>query len=52
MENVSDTKFENFVSIVIMNYNGLDYILNCLDSVFKTKGCKFEVLLIDRIDCA
>jgi GT2 family glycosyltransferase len=48
MENVSDTKFENFVSIVIMNYNGLDYILNCLDSVFKTKGCKFEVLLIDN----
>lgn len=48
MENVSDTKFKNFVSIVIMNYNGLDYILNCLDSVFKTKGCTFEVILIDN----
>ena len=48
MENVPDTKIKNFVSIIIMNYNGLDYVLNCLDSVFKTKGCKFEVILIDN----
>jgi GT2 family glycosyltransferase len=45
----TDLKSENsLVSIVIMNYNGFDYILNCLDSVFKTKGYEFEVLLIDN----
>lgn len=37
-----------FVSVIIINYNGKDYILDCIDSVFKTVGCKFEVILIDN----
>ena len=36
------------VSIIIINFNGGDYILDCINSVFKTTGCKFEVLLIDN----
>jgi GT2 family glycosyltransferase len=36
------------VSIVIMNYNGIDYLENCLNSVFKSINCTFEVLLIDN----
>ncbi|MGI0009883.1 MAG: glycosyltransferase family 2 protein, partial [Nitrosopumilaceae archaeon] len=39
---------EPFVSIIIINYNGKDYILDCIESVFKTTGCKFEVILIDN----
>jgi GT2 family glycosyltransferase len=35
------------ISIVIINYNGKDYLLDCIDSVFKT-NCNFEVLLIDN----
>tara|TARA_B110000438_G_scaffold48757_1_gene49163 strand:- start:581 stop:1630 length:1050 start_codon:yes stop_codon:yes gene_type:complete len=35
------------ISIIIINYNGKEYILDCVDSVFKT-NCNFEVLLIDN----
>ncbi|RZD46864.1 MAG: glycosyl transferase [Thaumarchaeota archaeon] len=42
-------KSENpFVSIIILNYNGIQYIKKCLESVFKTVGCNFEVILIDN----
>jgi GT2 family glycosyltransferase len=36
------------ISIIIINYNGIDYILDCIDSVFKTTNCNYEVLLIDN----
>ncbi len=36
------------VSIIILNYNGGEIILECLESVFKTPNCKFEVILIDN----
>lgn len=39
---------EPFVSIIILNYNGGDYILDCIESVYKSMGCKFEVILIDN----
>ena len=42
------TKNQSFVSIIVLNYNGRDYIFDCIDSVFKTSGCKFEVILIDN----
>ena len=39
---------DDLVSIIIINYNGGDYILDCVDSVFKTSNCNFEVILIDN----
>ncbi len=36
------------VSVIILNYNGGQLILECLESVMKTTGCKFEVILIDN----
>ncbi len=39
---------DSFVSVVILNYNGSEYIEKCLESVFRTDGCKFEVILIDN----
>ena len=39
---------ENFVSIIILNYNDSEHIQNCITSVFKTIGCKFEIILIDN----
>ena len=38
----------SLISIIIINYNGIDYILDCIDSVFKTTNCNYEVLLIDN----
>ena len=39
---------DSFVSIVILNYNGVEYIEKCLESVYRTLGCNFEVILIDN----
>jgi GT2 family glycosyltransferase len=36
------------VSIVILNYNGQKYLLNCVDSVLKNQYPNFEVILIDN----
>lgn len=36
------------ISVVIINLNGLDYILDCVDSVFKSNYRNFEVILIDN----
>jgi len=43
-DNISENPL---ISIIIINYNGKEYILDCVDSVFKT-NCNFEVLLIDN----
>ena len=39
---------EGLVSIIIINFNGGDYILDCVKSVFKTINCNYEVILIDN----
>ena len=37
------------VSIIILNYNAGNLLLNCVDSVFKTTYPNFEVLVVDNI---
>jgi len=44
----SSIPHDSFVSIVILNYNGIEYLEKCLESVYTTVGCKFEVILIDN----
>ena len=39
---------EPLVSVIILNYNGSDYIFDCIKSVLKTELCKFEIILIDN----
>jgi GT2 family glycosyltransferase len=36
------------ISVIIINFNGKDYLLDCIDSVFKSINCNYEVLLIDN----
>lgn len=36
------------VSIIILNYNGKDYIEQCISSVLKTNYPNFEVILVDN----
>ena len=45
---MSNMSKNELVSIVILNYNGREYIFDCIESVFKTVGCNFEVILIDN----
>ena len=45
---MSNMSKNELISIIILNYNGREYIFDCIESVFKTLGCKFEVILIDN----
>ena len=36
------------VSIVILNYNAGELLLNCVESIFKTKYDNFEVIVVDN----
>ena len=37
------------VSFIIVNWNGKDYLNNCLKSIFKyTKDIEFEVIVVDN----
>jgi len=38
----------SLISIIILNYDGGKHLLECVDSVFKTSGCEFELILIDN----
>ena len=49
MNKNTDIKSKNsLVSVVILNYNDIQHIQKCLESVFNTTGCNFEVILIDN----
>lgn len=37
-----------FVSIIILNYNGGNVIMECLESVFRNTSCKKEIILVDN----
>lgn len=41
-------KTQPFVSVLILNYNGEDYLANCIQSVLKSPYPNFEVLLVDN----
>jgi GT2 family glycosyltransferase len=36
------------VSIVILNWNGMDFLSNCLNSIFNTNYLNFEVIFVDN----
>ena len=36
------------VSIIILNYNAGDLLLNCVESIFKTSYNNLEVLVVDN----
>ncbi len=42
-------KANQLTSIVILNYNAGNLLLDCVDSVFKTQGHNFEVIIVDNI---
>ena len=37
------------VSIIILNYNAGELLINCVESVFQTKYTNFEVILVDNV---
>ena len=39
---------EALTSIVVLNYNAGDLLLNCINSIYKTQNQKFEVIVVDN----
>jgi GT2 family glycosyltransferase len=39
----------NLTSIIVLNYNAGDLLLNCIESIFKTQNKEFEVIVVDNI---
>lgn len=39
------------VSIIILNFNGKEYIRDCLNSVFSSHYPKFEIIVVDNASC-
>ncbi|WP_428326216.1 glycosyltransferase family 2 protein [Nitrosopumilus sp.] len=37
------------ISIIILNYNAGNFLLNCVDSVFKSKYTNYEVIVVDNV---
>ena len=36
------------ISIIILNYNAGDLLLNCVESIFKSTYTNFEIILVDN----
>lgn len=45
---MSESKNTSLISIIVINFNGKDYLMDCFDSIFKTVNCKYEVILVDN----
>ncbi len=39
----------NLTSIIVLNYNAGNLLLDCIDSIYKTQTHKFEVIVVDNI---
>ena len=39
----------NLTSIIVLNYNAGDLLLNCIESIFKTQNKEIEVIVVDNI---
>jgi len=52
MKKEKDVDFNEFktglTSIIILNYNGKDFLKNCLDSIIKETHCNYEIIVVDN----
>ena len=48
VENFAEFRKKNFCSIIIVNWNSYEYLVNCLHSIRKGTSCKYEVIVIDN----
>ncbi len=48
-DKVRSEQFEKLTSIIILNYNAGKFLMDCVESVFKTKNQKIEIIVVDNI---
>ncbi len=47
-EGKSSANLESLTSIIILNYNGGNDLFECIESIYQTIDCQYEVILIDN----
>ena len=47
-DNILNQKHDPFVSIIILNYNAGNLLLDCVDSILKTTYKNFEIIIVDN----
>ncbi len=47
-EGKSSANLESLTSIIILNYNGGNDLFECVESIYQTTDCQYEVILIDN----
>ena len=40
---------KKFTSIIVLNYNAGQLLLDCVESIFKTKNKEFEIIVVDNV---
>ena len=48
-ENIQNNFSNDLVSIIILNYNAGDLLLDCVSSIYKSNHKNFEIILVDNI---
>ena len=43
-----DKHQQPLVSIIVLNYNAKEFLINCIDSIFHSNYQNFEVILVDN----
>ena len=49
MDKIKSVNLERFTSIVVLNYNAGNLLLDCIESIYKTLAHKFEVIVVDNV---
>ena len=49
MDAIKSVNLEHLTSIVVLNYNAGNLLLDCIESIYKTRTYKFEVIVVDNV---
>ncbi len=49
MDKIKSVDLEHLTSIVVLNYNAGNLLLDCIESIYKTLTHKFEVIVVDNV---
>jgi len=49
MNHENMNNLNKLTSIIVLNYNAGELLLNCIESIFKTKNIEYEIIVVDNV---